>query len=74
MKRKNDFHRRGFEGLYPALKGVAVRGRRKMLGLHCFSLRDTDTNSQYLISYPSSVLTQLCSCLREKVLEHCLYV
>lgn len=69
---KNDFHRHAFEGLYPALKGVAVRGRRKRLGLYCISLRDTDIKSQYLVSYPFCVLTQFCSYLRKKVSEHCL--
>lgn len=48
---KNDFHRHAFEGLYPALKGVAVRGRRKMLGLYCISLRDTDIKSQYKLPF-----------------------
>lgn len=73
-ERKNYLHRHAFEELYPALKGVAVRGRRKMLGLYCFSLRDTDIKSQYLISYLSSALTQFCSYLRKKVLEHRLNV
>lgn len=71
-ERKNYFHRHVFEGLCPALKGVAVRGGRKMLGLCCFSLGDTDIKSQYLISYLSFVLLQLCSYLRKKV--HCLNV
>jgi len=67
-ERKNYFHRHAFEGLYPALKGVAARGKRMMLGLDCFSLRDTDIKSPYLISYLSSVLRYL----RKKVYEHCL--
>lgn len=66
MKGENDFQRLAFEGPYPALKEVGVRGGRKMLGLCCFSLRYVDIKSQHWMRYLSCVQTQFCSYLRKK--------